>query len=56
MGGFTLDLSWKDGVLDEAVIHPGFKASCKVRYGDQVTSIATDSGAVTLNANSFKKR
>ncbi len=56
-GGFTVDLSWEDGALKEAVIHPGFKEACDVRYGYSVKSISTKSGtAVTLSANSFNER
>jgi alpha-L-fucosidase 2 len=56
-GGFTVDLSWKDGVLDNAVIHPGFQKTANVRYGDNIKSISTKSGAsVTMNAESFNER
>jgi alpha-L-fucosidase 2 len=56
-GGFTVDLSWKDGQLTEAVIYPGFMETCNVRYGDKVESVSTASGiVVTLGANSFNKR
>ena len=56
-GGFTVDLSWKDGQLSEAVIHPGFRETCDVRYGERVKTISVKSGTpVTLTANSFNKR
>ncbi len=56
-GGFTVDLSWENGRLTEAVIHPGFKETCDVRYGDNVQSISIKSGAaVTMNADSFTQR
>jgi alpha-L-fucosidase 2 len=53
-GGFTVDLAWNNGRLTEAVIHPGFRESCRVRYGDSAKSISMRPGSViTMNPESF---
>ncbi|WP_168442579.1 glycoside hydrolase family 95 protein [Pontiella desulfatans] len=56
-GGFTVDLSWDNGQLVEAVIHPGFQETATMRYGDRVKLISPKSGgAVTMTAACFKER
>ena len=34
-GGYTVDMTWKDGVLQEAVIVPDYSGKYVVRYGDK---------------------
>jgi hypothetical protein len=38
-GGFTVDITWKDGRLDHARIHPSRTTTHRVRYGDTVTEL-----------------
>ena len=55
-GGFTVDLSWKDGKLTEAIIHPGFMKQCILRYGDRVKTLPAGSGAaITMIADFFNE-
>ena len=43
-GNFTVDISWKDGTLTEAVIRSGSGLPCKVRYGDTVREVQIREG------------
>jgi alpha-L-fucosidase 2 len=43
-GGFEVDLTWADGLLQEATIHSELGNACKVRYGDRVLELETRSG------------
>ena len=38
-GGFTVDITWKDGRLDHARIRPSRTTSHRVRYGDTITEL-----------------
>ncbi len=51
-GGFQVDLFWKDGKLDHAVIYASRDGLCKVRYGQKVTQFPTAAGSnYTLQEN-----
>jgi alpha-L-fucosidase 2 len=55
-GGSTVDLTWNDGQLVEAVLHPGFQETTAVRYGDARTTVSSASeGPVTLSPESFDR-
>ena len=45
-GGFTVDLSWRDGRLDRARIVPALTANTVVRYGDALTCLSLEAGEV----------
>jgi alpha-L-fucosidase 2 len=49
-GGCTVDLTWEDGILVEAVIVADHNGSCTVRYGRQVLE-RTDQGATILTSD-----
>ena len=54
-GGYELDMTWTDGVLEEAVIRNiSAKGSCEIRYGkgDKTLEIPKG-GEVVLTAKSF---
>jgi len=51
-GGFTVDMRWEEGVLQEAVIRSQKGGSCRVRVGDEEREIAVNpGGAVRLAGN-----
>jgi len=53
-GGITVDLSWRDGVLQEATLVGAPGGEGKVRYGDKLERIRVGSGRrVTLTPASF---
>lgn len=43
-GGFTVDMSWKDGQLAEAVIHSNAGLPCKVVYGEKTWDLTLKAG------------
>jgi alpha-L-fucosidase 2 len=51
-GGFTVDLSWRDGVLQEAVL-TGAAGEARVRYGDNVKRVRVGTRRVSLTRASF---
>jgi alpha-L-fucosidase 2 len=53
-GGFTVDLAWKDGQLQEAVIVPRLANECRVRYGDATRRYEAKPGAaLNLTRDTF---
>ena len=51
-GGFTVDITWKDGRLDHARIHPSRSTTHRIRYGDTTTELTfTEQEALTLRAD-----
>jgi alpha-L-fucosidase 2 len=43
-GGFTVDMTWRDGKLSEATIHSDRGAPCRVRYGTTTTDLMIKAG------------
>jgi alpha-L-fucosidase 2 len=43
-GGYTVDLSWKDAKLSEAVFHASQDGSCKVRLGERTLEFPVKAG------------
>ncbi|NLS78090.1 MAG: glycoside hydrolase family 95 protein [Chloroflexi bacterium] len=43
-GGFVVDIAWAEGKLVEARIHSRLGRRCRVRYGDETTTLATRRG------------
>ena len=51
-GGFEVDLAWKRGVLERAVVRSTRGEPCKVRYGERTVPLETRAGGViTLDGN-----
>jgi hypothetical protein len=50
-GGFTVDLTWKQGKLDHAVIRTAHGGTCTVRYGEKTQTVNVPAGgAVSLSS------
>lgn len=45
-GGFEVDLSWRDGVLTEAVVRSSVGGPCTIRYGREEKNLSTRPGGV----------
>ena len=43
-GGFTVDITWKDGVLQSATITPDNTCKYPVRYGDKIKKVSFKAG------------
>ena len=43
-GGYTVDISWKNGVIESATIVPDFSGKHVVRYGDKRKKVAFKAG------------
>jgi alpha-L-fucosidase 2 len=43
-GGFEVDLYWKNGKLEKAIIYSKLENSCKIRYQEKVISVTTERG------------
>jgi alpha-L-fucosidase 2 len=51
-GGFEVDIKWKDGHLQEAVIYSNHGEACKVRYKNQLVKLEAAAGqSITLDQN-----
>ena len=51
-GGFTVDITWKDGRLDHARIHPSRTTTHHIRYGDTTTELTfTEQEALNLRTD-----
>jgi alpha-L-fucosidase 2 len=49
-GGFEVDLAWKGGVLERAVVRSGRGEPCRVRYGQRTVQFETRAdGVITLD-------
>jgi alpha-L-fucosidase 2 len=49
-GGFEVDLAWKGGVLERALVRSTWGEACTVRYGQRAVPLKTRAGEViTLN-------
>jgi alpha-L-fucosidase 2 len=49
-GGFTVDMSWKDGKLTSATIHSDTGEPCSVRYNDKTVHLKIKKGrSISLN-------
>jgi alpha-L-fucosidase 2 len=46
-GGFEVDLAWKGGVLERAVVRSSRGGRCQVRYGERVVPLETRAGRMT---------
>jgi len=53
-GGYELDLSWRDGKLEQAVIRAKSGVNPRVRYGDKVVDCPLEAGG-TLRLGSDLK-
>jgi alpha-L-fucosidase 2 len=54
-GGFEIDLSWKNGMLDQSAVRSVNGNPCHIRYRDKVLQLRLRRGATkTLNSQSFK--
>jgi alpha-L-fucosidase 2 len=43
-GGYTVNISWKKGLLENAVLIPDFNGRAKIRYGEKTIIIQTTAG------------
>ena len=50
-GGFTVDISWKDGQLVEALVRAGRSSTCHLSYADQRASRAMQAGTPWVFSN-----
>ena len=49
-GGFEVDLAWKDGVLERAIIRSEHGGRAQVRCGERIAALETRAGAaITLD-------
>ena len=54
-GGFQIDLSWKSGTLEQAMVRGLTGNPCQMRYRDKVVQLQLRRGATkTLNVQSFR--
>ena len=50
-GGFEVDLTWKQGALEKAVVRSKVGGPCQVRYGERTVKLDTRAGGmITLDA------
>ncbi|HZX01461.1 glycoside hydrolase family 95 protein [Kribbella sp.] len=44
-GGLTVDITWANGRLTEATVHPSHTATHNLRYGDEVVEVTSSAGS-----------
>ncbi|PZD96261.1 glycoside hydrolase family 95 protein [Paenibacillus sambharensis] len=52
-GGFTVDISWKEGRLEQAVIHSSAGARCSLKDGERYLVTNSTGGTVQLSHGGF---
>jgi alpha-L-fucosidase 2 len=55
-GGFEVDLAWRRGALERAVIRSRSGEPCKVRYGERTVSLETRAGEVVTMDGTLRTR
>ena len=55
-GGFEVDLAWKGGVLERAVVRSSRGAPCRLRYGQKSAELETRAGGVITLDGSLRAR
>ncbi|WP_325176600.1 glycoside hydrolase family 95 protein [Paenibacillus alkalitolerans] len=56
-GGFIVDIHWKDGKLDKAVVKSLHGGMCRIRYADAVTVAPSGGGeAIVLTGGGFESK
>ena len=55
-GGFEVDLAWKRGVLERAVVRSRLGAPCKLRYGQRSAELEIRAGGVITVDGSLRAR
>jgi alpha-L-fucosidase 2 len=49
-GGFEVDLAWRQGILERAVVRSSAGGPCTIRYGDKTVRLDTRAGqAIAIN-------
>jgi alpha-L-fucosidase 2 len=52
-GGFEVDIEWKNGALDHAMIRSGSDTKCSVRYREKVVVVRLRKTGTRINADLF---
>jgi alpha-L-fucosidase 2 len=52
-GGFEVDIEWKNGALDHAMIRSDSSSKCSVRYRGKAVSLRTKKSGTRINADLF---
>jgi alpha-L-fucosidase 2 len=55
-GGFEIDVAWKGGVLERAVVRSRRGEPCRVRYGQRTVAFATRAGGVITLDGTLRTR
>ena len=55
-GGFEVDIAWKRGVLERAVIRSQRGESCRVRYGERAVPVELRAGETTTLDGILRRR
>ncbi|MGH9888719.1 MAG: glycosyl hydrolase family 95 catalytic domain-containing protein, partial [bacterium] len=55
-GGFEVDLAWKRGLLERAVVRSNRGGRCQVRYGERTIRLESRTGAVITLDGRLKRR
>jgi len=43
-GGYEVDITWRDGKLTKAVVHPKVDGTCRIRYGEKTVVLKLKKG------------